>query len=266
MKVVDYKTAAEPARRDINAWVTAQTHGQIKDLIPNGALDELTRLVLVNAIYLKAPWNTPFEPRGTEPRTFHRLDGSSIQAPLMALDTQLGYSHGTGWQSVSLPYAGRELAMTVIVPDKGRFAEVERHLGTGLLDDAMAGGGNRRVTLELPKFDFAGRMALGDTLKQLGMVRAFDAGRADFRGIVSDPAEQLHINQVHHKATITVDEKGSEAAAATSVEMEALSARLPPRGSLPPVVLTVDRPFLFAVHDVATGAALFLGRVVDPTK
>ncbi len=266
MHTVDYKKATEQARRAINGWVADNTHHRIKELIPANSLDSVTRLVLVNALYFKAPWNSPFDKAGTAPRDFHRLDGSTVKAPLMSLDTHLSYGHGQGWESVSMPYAGNELAMTVIVPNEGRFDEVERTLDAGELGRTLAGGQDRQVMLKLPKFDFRQRFELSKTLRQLGMVVPFDdSGLADFKGIVSDPKKPLYISKVHHQATITVDEKGSEASAATSVEMGQAGAASGPRPPKP-VVLTVDRPFLFAIHDISTGAVLFMGRVVDPTK
>lgn len=262
MRVVDY-AAGDTARAAINAWVSHQTSGKIPQLIPAGALTPDSRLTLTNALYFKAPWDHALTAAGTKP--FTTAAGTREQAPAMTESTDLAYARGRDWQSVTLPYVGDHEAMTLVVPDAGHLASVESALPTGLLDQVLAGGGaSRQVELTMPKFDLRTKSSLKQVLEALGVTAPFDPQTPDFAPMSHDPnAEPLSVSDVHHEATVTVDEKGTVAAAATSVEMRATSARVEPE---PPVVVTVDRPFLFVIEDVATGAPLFVGRVSDPLQ
>ncbi len=258
MRLVDYKTAAEDARVAINKWVADQTNDKIKDLVPQGALDDMTRLVLVNAVYLDATWASQFDKAATHDGDFTTLAGPTVTASMMAQEAAFRYAKDDGWQAVELPYAHDQLAMLLVVPDQGRFAEVEARLGSGLLDraaGALADAGE--VDLTMPKFKFRTQASLPAALKALGMSKAFDPLAADFSGMTTQ--EPLYISDVIHEAYIAVDEEGTEAAAATAVVMRTASA------PAQTVQLTIDRPFLFALRDLDTGAVLFLGRVTDPT-
>jgi serine protease inhibitor len=259
MRVVDYTTDANGARVRINAWTSDQTAGKIPDLLPEGTLDGLTRLVLVNALYLKAPWEHPFEKDRTEAAPFTRADGSTVAVPTMR--TQLSgarYARGDGWAAAELPYAGGALAMTVIRPDPGALPALESGLdGQGLARITGTMAPVPALDLRIPKWTFRTTLRLDETLSALGMPTAFDERTADFTGMATEPP--LHISAVQHEAFIAVDEEGTEAAAATAAVMTATSA-----GSMP-VPLVLDRPFLFAIQDRATGTPLFLGRVADPS-
>jgi len=255
LRLVDYVAAAEEARRTINAWVDEQTEQRIPELLAPGTITTDTRLTLVNAIYLKAPWLTPFVEEATAPAPFTRLDGSVVDVATMATGESFRYAAGTGWRAVELPYLGGQLAMTVIVPDD--LAAFEEGLDAAGLDAITSALADRQVQLSLPRFGIETKASLADALRALGMPLAFDPDRADFSGITA--AEALLIDDVIHQANIDVDEKGTEAAAATAVVMRAGSA------PIEPVTLRVDRPFLFALRDVPTGAVLFLGRVTDPS-
>ncbi len=254
LRLVDYITATEDARRLINGWVDDQTEHRIPELLVPGVLTPDTRLALVNAIYLKAPWQTAFTPEATKPGAFTRADGSTVEVPMMQLGETLPYADGTGWRAVEIPYIGGSLAMTVIVPDD--LAAFERALTAEQLGSITAGLAERPVALTFPKFSIETKAELADVLAALGMPTAF-SDAADFSGITT--AEQLAISDVIHQANIDVDEKGTEAAAATAVVMRATGM------PVEPVTLRVDRPFLFALRDVPTGAILFLGRVADPS-
>lgn len=258
MHLVDYKSNAEPARTLINAWTADKTHDRIRDLVPEGALDELVRLVLVNAIYLKAPWEEPFESSLTRPRPFRRSDGSIVRVPMMSGALEMaGYGRGSGWQAARLSYAGRDLAMTVVVPDDPDLQKFSPWLdGTGLQQILTEPHPVPMLNLQLPRFKFRLTARLNEHLKALGMPTAFDPYRADFTGMTTQ--EQLYISDVFHDAFIAVDEKGTEAAAATAVVMSTVS--MPPS-----ITLTVDRPFLFVIHDIETATPLFIGHVADPT-
>lgn len=251
VRLVDYMTDVEGARREINAWVEEQTEERIPELLEPGILNELTRLVLVNAIYLKAPWFKPFNAEATTDAPFHRLDGSTVTVPTMRGTGGFSYADGDGWWAVELPYAGRDLAMTIIVPDDlGAFeASLDGAVFSGIVGQLELS----HLFVWLPKFGIETQLKLKDALSELGMPIAFDPDAADFSGMTTE--EQLVIAEVVHQANIDVDEEGTEAAAATAVVIEAVSM---------PEEVKVDRPFLFAVRDVPTGAILFLGRVVEP--
>jgi len=254
MQIVDYKSAPEPGRRAINDWVAARTRDRIKDLIPQGVIDASTRLVLTNAIYLKAAWILRFG--DAVPGTFHRADGSDVQAKLMSQSENVPYAAGPGYQAVRLRYAGG-LSMVVVVPDAGRLGSFERGLDGAALRRIVTGLDPTQVILSMPRFSFRSTAQLKDALGQMGMPIAF-TDRANFSGMTKQ--EPLEIADVVHQAFIAVDENGTEAAAATGVVMRATSA------PLKPVELRIDRPFLFLIQDDETGAVLFMGRVADPTK
>lgn len=258
MHLVDYKSNAEAARTLINRWAADKTHDRIPDLIPTGALDALVRLVLVNAIYLKAPWEEPFESSLTKPRPFRRSDGSVVRVPMMSGALELAaVGSGPGWRAARLPYAGRDLAMTVVVPDDADLQQFSQSLDETRLKQILSGLKQvPMLNLQLPRFKVRLNTELTEHLAALGMPTAFDPNRADFSGMTTQ--ERLFISDVFHDAYIAVDEKGTEAAAATAVVVSAVSAPIP-------VTLTVDRPFLFVVHDVETATPLFIGHVADPS-
>ncbi|HJW21820.1 MAG TPA: serpin family protein [Candidatus Limnocylindrales bacterium] len=256
VRLVDFEAATEAARQAINSWVSDQTEQRIKELLSKGVLDDQSRLVLVNAIYLKAAWLTPFDPKATKPAPFTHLDGSTAEVPTMHLVAELPYAEGTGWRAVELPYVGGSLAMTVIVPDD--LAAFTAGLDAATFQGIAAKLAERKpeVTLALPIFGTETKTDLKTVLAGLGMADAFDPDRADFSGITD--AERLYITAVVHQANIDVDEKGTEASAATAVVMG--------RTSLPSdrVTFNVDHPFLFALRDVPTGAIVFLGQITTP--
>jgi serpin B len=256
LRLVDFKQAPEQARATINDWVSEETEGRIVDLIPAGAIDALTRLVLTNAIYFNAAWSMPFEEKLTEDGPFRLLDGGEVTVPMMKQTESLGYAAGQGYQAVELPYDGHELSMVLLVPEPGEFGAFEDSLDAarvaGILDDLA----RRQVALIMPKFEFESSFSLVDALAALGMPDAFSE-RADFSGMTGD--RELAISDIVHKAFVSVDEAGTEAAAATAVIMAVTSA------PTEPVRVTVDRPFIFAIRDIETGATLFVGRVVDPS-
>jgi serpin B len=255
LRLVDYRSDAEAARKLINHWVDDQTAGRIPELLQPGILSDLTRLTLVNAIYLKAPWAMPFDPSATRPGTFRRADGSTVEVPMMSLTEGLRYAEGSRWHAVELPYIGGSLALDVVVPDD--LAAFERSLTPEVLAGVTGALEDRMVKLSMPRFGVETATDLATVLAALGMPSAFDPDRADFSGITT--AERLFISNVIHQANIDVDEKGTEAAAATAVVLRLAGA------PTEPVTLRVDRPFLFVLRDLPTGAILFMGRVVDPS-
>ena len=241
----------------INAWVSDQTKERIQDLIPQGAIDSDTRLVLSNAIYFKATWLEPFEESLTEDRVFHGLDSEDFFVPMMSLssDVSFPYYQGDGFQAVDLPYLSGQTSMLVLVPDQGNFYEFEAGLNMALLNQAIGELTYRPMYLSFPKFEFESEIGLAQTLAEMGMPTAFSDG-ADFSGMTN--TKDLFISDVFHKAFVSVDEEGTEAAAATAVVMKMTAA---PEN---PLRLNVDRPFLFLIRDHQTNSILFLGRVVEP--
>ena len=254
LRLVDYVSETEAARRLINGWVDEQTEHRIPELLDQGVLTPAVRLTLVNAIYLKAPWLTPFPPQATTQGAFTRADGSTLDVPMMAQTAAQRFAEGAGWRAVELPYVGESLALTVIVPDD--LATFESSLDAEGLAAIVAALADRQVALTFPRWGIETKVELAPVLAALGMPTAF-TGNADFSGITD--AERLFISEVIHQANIDVDEEGTEAAAATAVVMRESAAP----GGL--VTLRVDRPFLFALRDVPSGAVLFLGRVGDPS-
>jgi serpin B len=264
---IDFTADPAAATQHINKWVAEQTRDRIRDLIPGGALDETTRLVLANALYLKAPWADPFTENATQPEPFRIRGGSPVDVPTMRkTDKHFGYAKRDGFTAVALPYVGNELQFLVLIPDNvAGLRLVESKLTAGVLAEC-AKLQTRDVDLHLPKFKIEPpTITLAEKLEALGMKTAFDhpKGSANFdRMAPRKPDDYLYISQVFHKTFIAVDEKGTEAAAATAVAMMAGTAlRSPPP---PPIEVRVDRPFVYAIQHVPSGVCLFLGRVTDP--
>jgi serpin B len=257
IRVVDFLDQPDPSRVAINGWVSSQTNAKIPDLIPQGDIDSTTRLVLVNAIYFDAAWASPFAPSATHAEPFTHIDGGTVSENAMSQVLEANYVQGTGWQAVELPYVGEQTSMVVIVPDAGNFATVESGLSTSFVQSTFASLEIASVTLTLPKFQIQGAtISLSQELQALGMVDAFNPSTADFSNMSAQP---LYVSNVVHQAFVTVDELGTEAAAATAVVMDGLA--VPSQQ----ITLDVNRPFLFFIRDIPTNTVLFVGRVVDPT-
>lgn len=250
--VLDFVGAAEAARETINAWVEARTNDRIEDLLPEGSIDPSTRLVLTNAIYFSAAWDDPFDAADTADRDF-LVGGAPVKVPtLYQKSVNLSYGEGTGFRAAELPYDGDKLSMTVVVPDD--MAAFEATLSADKLAEVTASLGSAELELTLPKFEFDAPLGLKKHLQAMGMVDAF-SDEADFSAM--DGTRSLAIVDVLHEGFVAIDEKGTEAAAATAVIVGETSAPLP-------ATLHVDRPFVFFIKDRPTGAILFIGRVVDP--
>ncbi len=256
LRLLDFISAPEKSRKTINDWVSKQTEGRIEDLIPQGVIDELTRLVLTNAIYFNAAWLHPFDEDSTIDGTFYLLNGSETVVPMMSQTESFGYLDGDGYQVIELPYDGNELAMVIMLPDAGQFEAFEDSLNSEMVGTIIENLENRQVALTLPKFEFESEFSLADTLAAMGMPVAFSPA-ADFSGMTG--TKELYIGDVLHKAFVSVDEAGTEAAAATAVVMKLTS--VPEE----PVKVTIDRPFIFLIYDIETEVILFVGRVVNPT-
>jgi len=257
LRTLDFRSAPESSRQIINKWVEDQTEQRIKDLIPVGDIDRMTRLVLTNAIYFNAAWADNFEKSMTQPAPFHLLEGQTVDVPMMRQTERLGYAAGDGYQAVSLPYDGRELEMVVLLPDAGMFAEFEKSLDADKAGSIIKAIMPRQVALSMPRFKFESEFSLGKLLSSMGMPTAFSS-QADFSGMTGNL--ELSISEVIHKAFVGVDEAGTEAAAATAVIVRATAM------PTTPLEVTVDRPFIFLIRDIQTGSLIFVGRVINPLE
>jgi len=295
---VDFIGNPEGNRKRINAWVEEQTQDRIKDLIPRGAIDTLTRLVLTNAIYFKGQWAEVFSERETKPDDFTLADGTKLRVPMMHrakmglasyaainadgtfFETPNEYSPGKtdekklypderGFLMLELPYKGEELSMVLIVPRAADgLASLEKMLTAQNLHGWIGKLQKRNVNVFVPKFKLETEYLMNETLKAMGMVRAFklpglDGAQFDGMCASSDPGYTLYISKVLHKAFVEVNEKGTEAAAATAVVMTAAEA--PAVKSVPfTPTFRGDKPLVFLIRDRQTGCILFLGRMISP--
>lgn len=260
---VDFKGATEAARSAIDQWVEQKTEDKIKDLIPPGALDRETRLVLANAIYFKGDWETQFDRAQTKDEDFHLSASQTVKAPLMHREGGFNYFNGSTFQALEIPYKSRDLSMIVLLPNA-----ID---GLPALEGSMTSDGVKqwlgqlrpvpKVVLTLPRFKMTRQFSLANTLAAMGMPMAFDHHPQDFTGMTAKP--ELYISDVVHKAFVDVNEEGTEAAAATGVIVtRALAVQRPQ----PPIVFRADHPFVFLIRDNRSGGILFMGRVADPTE
>lgn len=252
LNLLDFRAEPEPSRATINRWVEEKTEDRIKDLIPQGLITADTRLVLTNAVYFNASWQTKFNHALTAAAPFQLASGA-VDVPTMNGELTGGYADAADYTAAELMYQGSEISMIVVVPKSGTLADFEAGLDGARLQAVAASLAQTELHVRLPKFKFEGKSSLKDALTLLGMGVAFGDG-ADFSGI-HQPSE-LQISDVIHQTFVAVDEDGTEAAAATAVILDE-------RTSVP-TEFKADRPFLFFIRDVQTGAILFLGHVTDP--
>ncbi len=256
LRVLDFGVDPDGSRQVINEWVEDTTEDRIRDLIPEGAIDTLTRLVLVNAVWFKANWAEQFNEEATADSTFTRFDGSTVSVPFMNGGQTTQFKVTEGYTAVRLPFAG-DASMVFVLPDEGTSpAELARSVGASLF--SADGWEFRSVMLTIPKFEFESDVPLGQVLKGLGMTAAFDPDVAELDPITGSPND-LYVTDALHKSFIAVDESGAEAAAATAIIVGATSA------GPEPATFVADRPFLFWIEHTSTGEPLFLGQVTDPS-
>ena len=256
IRQVDFVTGHEYQRRQINAWVEQKTNHKITELLPADALDPRTRMVLVNAVYFKGDWAVPFNPEMTKKAAFRAYPEGPYAVPMMCRQAEFNYTRDERFEMLELPYAGQSASMLILLPDsRDDFKEVGKVLTADYVNDLYGRLAKHDVRVLLPRFKVQGNFSLSGVLRTMGMGDAFD-GRADFSGMNGE--KSLYLNEVIHKAVIEVDEKGSEAAAATGVVMRATSA-------IPKItVFQADHPFVFLIRENKTGLILFLGRLVKP--
>jgi serpin B len=258
LQLTDFQKSPEPSRAAINAWVKAKTENKIIDLLPQGSITDLTRLVLANAVYFNAAWDFPFSKESTHDRDFTLLDGTKVKVPMMFQKKTHGYVRGQGYQVVELAYDGREIVMDILMPDVNNMATFEKSLTSEQVNSILRNLKPTEMDLTIPKFNYGANLNLTKVLKALGLEEALTPGKADFSGMSSN--KDLYISDVVHKAIVVVDEKGTEAAAATGVMVG--TTAMP----IDNVSVTIDHPFVFLIRDVKTNTVLFVGRVVNPAN
>ncbi|NLF78047.1 MAG: serpin family protein, partial [Chloroflexi bacterium] len=254
----------DEAREAINAWIEDETEDKIQDMLGPGSVTTDTRMVLVNAIYFNGSWLNSFEESATQDDTFTLLDGSTVTVPMMAQQESLAYLQGDGFQAVELPYFGGDVAMLIVLPGEGQFEAVQSALDQQQFDAIRQSLAFQTVQLAMPRFEFETSLDLSASLEALGMVDVFDPDLADLTGMF-DPAsvdQNLFVSAALHKAYIGVDEAGTEAAAATAIIVGVMSAPV----EVEPIVLRLDRPFIYTIYDRQTGSILFLGQVMNPAS
>jgi serpin B len=259
VRMEDFVDDPEGSREQINGWVADETNQKIQELLGRGTVTSATRLVLVNAIDFDGDWDVPFDAGASATAAFTRLDGTPVQVPTMiASKRTLAYVRTSYYDAIELPYKGQQMALDVVAPKQGTFAAFESGLTSEGLRSLLAGLTRGFLQLAMPKFKLEGvSVDLVPILEGLGMKEAFDPHRADFTAIARDPGGPLYVDGVVHKAFVSVDEKGTQAGAATAVGVRTALA--------PSVSIRVDRPFFFVLRDLPTGAILFAGRVTDPS-
>lgn len=256
LRTIDFRSAPDSARQKINAAIAQQTHDKIKELLPPDSIDAQTAMVLANAIYFNAKWRYPFKSNHTSDWPFHLDGGGTVITPLMSQMASLDFVKRADYEGVILPYQGG-VSMLVIMPREGGMSAFEQSLSVERLQAIRREMGGEYIALSLPKFTHqSASVSLRQALTQLGMGDAFSSGNADFSGI--DGGHDLYVNDAFHQAMVRVDEEGTEAAAATAAVVE------PAAG--PSAQIVIDRPFIFAIQDDATGALLFMGRIMNPKE
>lgn len=255
---LDFVRESEKSRQTINTWVEEQTQNKIKDLIPQGILNEYTRLVLTNAIYFKGTWIKQFNKEDTKNEDFTTSSGQIVKVPMMRLtgdDAEFNYAETDEMQLLEIPYTGEDVSMLIVLP-KENLDHVEESISNEKLSEWKNMLKKQRVDIYIPKFTFEAKYFMVDTLKKMGMPSAFDGSLADFSGM--DGTKKLFIQNVIHQAFVEVNEEGTEAAAATAVVVGNETVRLIP-------IFRADHPFIFIILQKDTGTILFLGRVSDPS-
>ena len=259
LRLADFINQPDASRKEINQWVSSQTNDRINNLLPEGSITGLTRLVLTNAIYFKASWLHQFEPGMTQDGDFFLISGQKVQVPMMRQTETFGYARENGNQLISLPYEGNKLSMLIILPDENNFAQVEESIGELDIHNLVRSISYAQLDLSMPKFKIESSFGLAEPLDAMGMKDVFVPGIADLSGM--DGTRDLYISSVQHKAFIEVDETGTEAAAATAVVVGVESMPMDE-----PIKVSIDRPFIFFIVDNDSGSVLFMGRVLDPSK
>jgi serpin B len=259
LKNVDFKDNKEKTRKDINAWVEQKTNNKIKDLLSQSDLTSLTRLVLVNAIYFYGDWAEPFEKQATQPKDFTLIDAAKINVPFMNQHGRFNYYEDSKIKAIEVPYKDNKASMVIFLPNTNNgIIEFEKSFDYKYYLDIISSFQPNEVRLFLPKFQTTFKIYLGSILSEMGMPLAFSPSGADFSGMTGK--RDLCISEVIHQAFVNVDEKGTEAAAATAVIMIATAVR--PSSDIK--IFNADHPFIFCIKDNSSGSILFMGKIMNP--
>lgn len=253
---LDFITDAENSRQTINSWVEKQTKDKIKNLLPQGSIDHLTRLVLTNAVYFKGTWVMQFDKGLTKDEDFKVNAEETVKVPMMYIGKEetFNYAETDELQAIELPYKGEKISMLILLPKENKMEELENLLNVEKLNELRDSLREQEVVVSIPKFKFETEYSMADTLNQMGMPNAFNPAEADFSGM--DGTKNLFISAVIHKAYVDVNEEGTEAAAATAIIMTMGAARSER--------FNADHPFIFIIQQKETGTILFMGKVVNP--
>ncbi len=253
VEALDFSTTPEKARNTINEWASREAGQQIKELLPQGALTPLTRLVLANAITFQATWQERFNADFTSNSPFNLLDGRQVTVPMMNQITPFAYTATHEVQAVELPYIGEQFSMVVLLPTRGQFEDFAGSLTADRVAAILEHLSTKMVQVYMPRYEFRSSFELSSALEALGMTDAFILGRANFRGMTLD--REFFLEDIFHQTLISVDENGTYAVAATAADM------------VGPDVPTVrlNRPFIFLIRDMETNTIVFIGEVMDPS-
>jgi serpin B len=258
---VDFAGNPNGAEQAINLWVSNETNGKVSQVLPMGAIDDTTVFVLVDAMYFQAGWQSAFHAFNTSAQAFTRGDGTSAQTPTMQQTSTFPYAQASGWQLVELPYAGGQEAMDIVLPAAGTDAAFDAGLTSAQFASMLGAMQPQLVQLALPRFQVAApAFSIKTVLQGLGMNAAW-TGAADFAPMTTTP---VSLGDAFHQSFLSVDENGTQAAAATAIVGTDGGVAVGP----PPQVVTmaVDRPFFLAIRDVPTGTVLFAGKIEDPAQ
>ncbi len=256
---VDFIHQTEATRKTINTWVERQTQDKIRELLKQGILTPITRLVLTNAIYFKGNWARQFDEARTVESLFKLGEGKTVTIPLMHQTAKFNYAEGKSLQILELPYVDGRLSMVVLLPKKvGDIKKLEKRLSSKTLQKWLERVREQKVQVYLPRFKMTDDFKLEQVLPGMGMPDAFSEISADFSGMTGK--KDLYISAVIHKAFVDVNEEGTEAAAATAVVMSRKG------GHSPVPVFRADHPFVFLIRDNVSGSILFCGRLSNPTE
>jgi serpin B len=255
-EVVDYAGGKAEAIQKINTWTSKQTKEKIPEIIGENDVDELTRLVLVNAIYFKGSWKSKFDPKMTRKSNFYVAGDKKIQTDMMNNEGKFNYAELEGLKVLELPYVGDDISMIVALPNGHDIAKLEASLSYEVFKKWQAALEEQKVEVSLPKFKLHCLYQLGNSLEHLGMPLAFNENQADFSKMIGK--KDLYISAVIHATFVDVNEEGTEAAAATAVVMSTKSIEMTPE-------FIADHPFIFIIYDKAAETILFMGKIADPS-
>lgn len=260
---LDFVANADGSRKTINDWVASQTHDRIKELMPSGSINSLTRIVLTNTIYFNGKWTQSFDKNLTQEQDFQTASGKKVKAALMFQEDTFRYGEDDAVQVIELPYGNDQLCMRIFLPRRANgLAALERRFTAprlAVLADRLK---PQKVQVWLPRFTIQSQPPLIDALKAMGMVQAFDPNKANFTAMT--PNGNIYLSAVVHNAFIQVNEQGTEAAAATGVVggLFGIGGQARPD----PIVFKADHPFVFAIIHRRTDTMLFIGRLSIPEK